>query len=59
MGRAPARRADFDDGYVDNFVHALPVLVEHSLTATFFLTTGFVDRDAVAVARMRSNRART
>jgi peptidoglycan/xylan/chitin deacetylase (PgdA/CDA1 family) len=46
----------FDDGYVDNFVHAMPVLLEHGVTATFFVTTGFVDRDVEAVARMRSIR---
>ena len=35
------RRAD---GYLDNRVNALPILLEHGLTATFFITTGFLDR---------------
>lgn len=34
----------FDDGYRDNHSTALPVLLRHGLTATFFVTTGFIDR---------------
>jgi peptidoglycan/xylan/chitin deacetylase (PgdA/CDA1 family) len=30
----------FDDGYLDNVDIALPVLLEHGLTATFFIATG-------------------
>ena len=30
----------FDDGHVSNYESALPVLVEHGLTATFFITAG-------------------
>src|ERR1700712_5414321 len=33
----------FDDGYRDNHTAALPVLRAHGATATFFLTTGFLD----------------
>lgn len=35
----------FDDGYVDNRVHALPRLAARGMTATFFVTAGFVQRD--------------
>lgn len=31
----------FDDGYLDNWVHAHPVLQEHGLTALCFLVTGW------------------
>ncbi len=30
----------FDDGYLDNFVHAAPRLVDRALPATLFVTTG-------------------
>lgn len=34
----------FDDGYVDNHDHALPILRDLNLTATFFITAGPVVR---------------
>lgn len=34
----------FDDGYRDNYEIAFPLLRRHRLSATFFLTTGFLDR---------------
>ncbi len=33
----------FDDGYRDNYLHALPVLRRHRLTSSFFIATGFLD----------------
>ena len=33
----------FDDGYANNAELAAPILKEHGMTATFFLTTGFLD----------------
>lgn len=35
----------FDDGYRDNYEHALPVLLEEEVPATFFVTTGLLGRD--------------
>ena len=33
----------FDDGYIDNYHNAFPVLKELDLVATFFVATGFID----------------
>jgi len=33
----------FDDGYKDNCTNALPILIEHGLSATFFVATGFLN----------------
>ncbi|MFH0908156.1 MAG: polysaccharide deacetylase family protein [bacterium] len=33
----------FDDGYLNNLETAAPILRKHGMTATFFLTTGFID----------------
>ncbi len=33
----------FDDGYADNAKIALPILQKHGITATFFVSTGFLD----------------
>lgn len=37
----------FDDGYAGNFRHALPVLVEHRFTATFFVVTSKIGDPAM------------
>lgn len=44
-GTLPARAAciTFDDGYADNFTNALPILQKHSLTATFFIATAYLN----------------
>ena len=37
----------FDDGYIDNFTDALPILRAHGTRTTFFLATGLLDRPRV------------
>ena len=47
-GERPSRpllAVTFDDGQVDNFVHALPVLDNAGVKATFFVPVEAVDRD--------------
>lgn len=41
--RSRAVMITFDDGYVDNYIEAFPVLKSHGASATFFITTGFLD----------------
>jgi peptidoglycan/xylan/chitin deacetylase (PgdA/CDA1 family) len=38
----------FDDGYRDNYEFALPVLKQHGVPATFFITSGFLDERPIA-----------
>ncbi|MEO1997206.1 MAG: polysaccharide deacetylase family protein [Planctomycetaceae bacterium] len=38
----------FDDGYIDNYTHAYPTLRKFGCPATFFVTTGFIDRPQVS-----------
>jgi len=38
----------FDDGYVDNYTNALPILLDHGAVGTFFLITGYIDDEQPA-----------
>jgi peptidoglycan/xylan/chitin deacetylase (PgdA/CDA1 family) len=38
----------FDDGYLDNFEKAYPVLRTHDVPGVFFITTGFLDNKRLA-----------
>ncbi|RUA16737.1 MAG: hypothetical protein DSY55_03515 [Clostridia bacterium] len=43
----------FDDGYLDNYENAFPILQEHNMVATFFIITDFADRAATDPAYAR------
>lgn len=48
-GETPAGTASitFDDGYLDNYAVAAPILTELKLPATFFITTDLIESDFV------------
>jgi peptidoglycan/xylan/chitin deacetylase (PgdA/CDA1 family) len=35
----------FDDGYLDNYLNAVPILLRHEIPAAFFVSTGIVGTD--------------
>jgi len=35
----------FDDGYLDNFDNAAPILLRHQIPAAFFVATGIIERE--------------
>ncbi len=39
----PQVAVTFDDGYLDNYAHAAPILLRHGIPAAFFVSTGIVD----------------
>lgn len=37
----------FDDGYLDNYTRAFPILLKHGLNATFYVSTGCIDNRVI------------
>ncbi|KVE36843.1 polysaccharide deacetylase family protein [Burkholderia sp. BDU5] len=46
----------FDDGYLDNFTEAAPILDHYGVRALFFVTTAFIERTHDITATFRSYR---
>ena len=52
----------FDDGYIDNYINAYPILKKYSIPATIFITTGYIgsnnllwwDRLSLIIKAMRN-----
>ena len=37
----------FDDGYIDNYLNAIPILKKYKIPATFFITNDFIDHKGI------------
>jgi len=56
-GDRPVVAITFDDGYLDNFEYAFPLLERRGLPATFFVTAGLLQKDSAVLTRFARLRA--
>jgi peptidoglycan/xylan/chitin deacetylase (PgdA/CDA1 family) len=55
----PVVAITFDDGYLDNYEYAFPLLCSRGLPATFFVTAGLLEKDPAVLARKQMLRNTT
>lgn len=59
-GRAPDKCIvlTFDDGWIDNYIHAAPVLLSNSVSACFFVDTDHLSKPVWSHAKMQATHLR-